>query len=116
MKKKYHHFYIDPGYPRSNGALDVPTWPRSAGSLSGRNNHVITPGRLVRSKTLESAGINRRGARGGADLLLQGPWLFVGPQRNAADFKQQKSALHLLLAFRLSDRGSRGMELQGREH
>jgi len=28
MTKKYRHFYIDPDYPRLNGELDVPTWPR----------------------------------------------------------------------------------------
>jgi hypothetical protein len=28
MTKKYLHFYIDPDFPRVNGKLDVPTWPR----------------------------------------------------------------------------------------
>jgi hypothetical protein len=30
MTKKYRHFYIDPDYPRVNGKLDVPSWPRPA--------------------------------------------------------------------------------------
>lgn len=28
MTKKYRHFFIDSDYPRVNGKLDVPSWPR----------------------------------------------------------------------------------------